>query len=667
MALHQDVEARARAAQRQILVLSAGQSLASAVKAIDLAKPAWIVVIREEEWTADPYLYAFRPDEIRNLLASRPAGDTTLRVALDLHETGASGVATDGAEAISPPAGGGAPSAHRTITVDAGGTPIGVLEPARGAARTGTVDVRPRGVRRSSRGAGSGVERGAAPPAADTIDMRLAAHAPVAMRPGTDDVLDVLIAAAADALELPGAIAARGSATEPISVILSIFGDAIVATGSRVLKMTPPRPGTPSQSAFELHAVHDGTVQAAVMFRQGGTELGSVRHQIRVSAQAGAADRAAGEVTGVPRVAHDEGVLLLQVEPRPAGAEIRYQYRLHCPRLGLDFDTFESPKLLAPDGSAADSELAFVRRIYATMTNQVLRSQDQVRRFALEVEAFAEDLCGQLFPPDLIRVLWDGRDKIDAVRVMSWEPYIPWELVKLAMPQEQKSDDRFLSQYGMVRWLAGRAAARTLPLGAWSYYAATYPNNPSDDVTREVEYFTTRLPQRGIQPVQVAATYDAFVEALQNPGFDVLHVACHGDVKEDNIDKAELVITDELVGGRPKFVSISANVVGKIARFGTRRPLVFLNACEAGRLGESLTAWGGWPSRLITAGAGAVVGASWPVRDVASNAFATTFYDALLDGKSLSAAASGARATAAGIGDATWLSFKVFGDPHARA
>jgi CHAT domain-containing protein len=166
--------------------------------------------------------------------------------------------------------------------------------------------------------------------------------------------------------------------------------------------------------------------------------------------------------------------------------------------------------------------------------------------------------------------------------------------------------------------------------------------------------------------VQVAATYDAFVEALQNPGFDVLHVACHGDVKEDNIEKAELVITDELVNGRPKFVSISANVVGKIARFGTRRPLVFLNACEAGRLGESLTAWGGWPSRLINAGAGAVVGASWPVRDVASNAFATTFYDSLLDGKSLSAAASRARTSAAAIGDATWLSFKVFGDPHAR-
>jgi CHAT domain-containing protein len=265
----------------------------------------------------------------------------------------------------------------------------------------------------------------------------------------------------------------------------------------------------------------------------------------------------------------------------------------------------------------------------------------------------------------LIHVLWDGRDKIDCIRVMSWEPYIPWELVKLALAGEHKSDDRFLSQYGMVRWLNGPSAARELPLQEWSYYAASYPNNPAEDVTREIEYLTTELPKRNIQPTRVASTYDAFVGALQNPSFDVLHVACHGDVKEDDIEKAELVITDELVSGRPKYVSISATVVGRIARLWPKRPLVFLNACEAGRLGESLTAWGGWPKKLIGAGAGAVVGASWPVRDIASTKFSTAFYEALLAGDSLADAASAARTAASSSGDATWAAFRVFGDPHA--
>ena len=669
MANLRDVDSSARAVQQQILVLSAGQSSAGALTAIALANPVWVVIIREEEWNADPYLYAFRPVEIQSLLATQPGG-VPLRVALDLHETGASGQDMEDGRTVAAAGGGSGPSTRRAVVVDEARAPIRVLEIARESVRGPVPGAGgPRDVRRHElevNDSGSG-DAPAAPPAGASIDMRLSTQAPAAMRPGADDFLEVVIADASDAVVLPGAVTARGSATEPIAVLLTIAGDAVAVTGPRVLKLTPPRPNAASQGVFELRAVREGTVQAAVIFRQGGSELGSISHRIQVSATgSGLTTRADGEAAAAPRVAADDGVLLLQVEPRIAGGEIRYQYRVHCPRLGLDFATFESPRLLAPSGSAADSELAFVRRIYENMTNQILRSQAQVARFKLEVEAFAEDLCAQLFPPDLIRVLWDGRGQIDAVRVMSWEPYIPWELVKLAIPQEQKSDDRFLSQYGLVRWLSGRSAARSLSLTNWSYYAATYPNNPADNVTKEVDYFTTRLPQRGIQPVHVASTYDAFIGALQNPGFDVLHVACHGDVKEDSIEKAELVISDEVVNGRTKFVSVSANVVGKVARFGARRPLVFLNACEAGRLGESLTAWGGWPSRIISAGAGAFIGASWPVRDVASNAFATAFYESLLDGKSLSEAASGARTAAAVIGDATWLSFKVFGDPHAR-
>jgi hypothetical protein len=262
--------------------------------------------------------------------------------------------------------------------------------------------------------------------------------------------------------------------------------------------------------------------------------------------------------------------------------------------------------------------------------------------------------------------LWNSRPQIESIRLMSWEPYIPWELIKLAIPSEQKSDDRFLSEYGMVRWLNGRSAARDLPLADWRYYAATYPNNPSDNVTKEVAFFATDLANRGIQAVPVDSNYGAFLGAIQNPSFDVFHIACHGQAKENNIENAELILTDELVNGRPQFVSISASVVAKSARFAARRPLIFLNACEAGRTGKSLTAWGGWPARLIGAGAGVVVGASWPVRDVVSNRFATAFYEALLGGVTLAEAATAARTEAAKFGDATWLAFKVFGDPHAK-
>ena len=647
-----DIDAAVRSSQTQILTVSAQQTLGSVISVIHASEPRWVVVVHEEDSRPTPYLYAFRPEELESRFDPSTAHQS-LREALNLQESDESAVETEGGARVTGRSDGAA-AAVRVITVNTDHAPTAVAEPVVS-------------ITRGQKGA-KGAKGGGGPPqpAADTLDVRLAVHAPSVLSLGSVDVIDIIIGTASDAFTLPDGLAATASPVEPIAAVLTIFGDAIVATGPNVLKLDPPKAGAPSQSSFEIRAVREGTAQAAVIFHQGGSELGNIRHAICVGTGNGFAKRAAGSVSAAPRVPGDDGVLLLQVERTGVARKIRYQYRVHCPRLGLDFAQFESPPLLDDNGSPAASELQFVHRIYASMTNQVLRSPGEIKRFALEIEAFAEDLCTQLFPPDLVRVLWDGRDQIASIRIMSWEPYIPWELVRLAIPGGPKSDDRFLGQYGLVRWLAGRSATRTLPLTNWSYLAATYPNNPANNVTREVEYFTASLPQHGIHPVQVASTYDAFLEALQNPTFDVLHVACHGNVKQEKIEKAELFITDELINGRARYVGVTANVFAKVARFGDRRPLVFLNACEAGRLGGSLTTWGGWPTRLINAGAGAVVGASWPVRDVASNKFATAFYDSLLGGRSLSTAATDARQAAAAVGDATWLAFKVFGDPHAQ-
>jgi CHAT domain-containing protein len=93
---------------------------------------------------------------------------------------------------------------------------------------------------------------------------------------------------------------------------------------------------------------------------------------------------------------------------------------------------------------------------------------------------------------------------------------------------------------------------------------------------------------------------------------------------------------------------------------------VFLNACETGRVGAVLTAWGGWPNVFLRAGAGAFVGSAWAVRDKPAATFAKAFYDALLAGETLASAASAARAAAKALGDASWLAFKVYGHPRAQ-
>lgn len=102
-----------------------------------------------------------------------------------------------------------------------------------------------------------------------------------------------------------------------------------------------------------------------------------------------------------------------------------------------------------------------------------------------------------------------------------------------------------------------------------------------------------------------------------------------------------------------------AKQVGAEADLRGRQPLVFLNACESGRLGASLTEWDCWPKTFWERGAGAFVGISWPVRENPARVFAEAFYEALLGGRTLGEAAGAAREAAKPLGDASWLAASI--------
>jgi len=147
-----------------------------------------------------------------------------------------------------------------------------------------------------------------------------------------------------------------------------------------------------------------------------------------------------------------------------------------------------------------------------------------------------------------------------------------------------------------------------------------------------------------------------------------LHISCHAEALHQSIDRASLIISDATTPGedQPHNIEVDTVTVEAEANLRRSRPLVFLNACETGRTGPVLTGLGGWPNVFLRAGAGAFVGATWAVRDKPAAIFATTFYEALLNGKTLAEAASDARASAKELGDASWLAFKVYGHPGAR-
>jgi CHAT domain-containing protein len=158
---------------------------------------------------------------------------------------------------------------------------------------------------------------------------------------------------------------------------------------------------------------------------------------------------------------------------------------------------------------------------------------------------------------------------------------------------------------------------------------------------------------------QIPATYVDVQRALASGEYDGWHFTGHGGARNDNPDRSVMFLNNN-EPFTPEDVS------GVVSNLGLRRPIVFLNACQIGRAGMSLTDIGGWAKRFVDAGAGMFLGAYWSVYDKPAFDFAQALYDRLLSGMPVGAAVKEARAAIRSSGDPTWLAYTVFADPLAR-
>ena len=100
--------------------------------------------------------------------------------------------------------------------------------------------------------------------------------------------------------------------------------------------------------------------------------------------------------------------------------------------------------------------------------------------------------------------------------------------------------------------------------------------------------------------------------------------------------------------------------------------LVFVNCCHLaarnaaevlGRPPDRALFAAGVAEKLIQIGVRCVIAAGWAVDDDAANAFATTFYGALLKGQRFIDAVAQAREVALARGGNTWAAYQCYGDP----
>jgi hypothetical protein len=326
-----------------------------------------------------------------------------------------------------------------------------------------------------------------------------------------------------------------------------------------------------------------------------------------------------------------------------------YRFLLLSPihELNLKFEKAGEIEMQAPPD-------VYFEDLFAEL-NDWLRERDvDDDLFFKRLSSLGANLYDQLFPGKLKRIYWEKlRKEVKTVQIISADPWIPWELVRPYHPETLEEDSFLCEQFALTRWLAGSSSPDVIDFQRMALVVAASDLSAAADEAAALR----KLP--GVEVRDVSPSLLDVYDLLERGGFQGLHFACHGEYDRQTPDQS-MVLLEAGQRFRPN------DIAGKKRAFGRDEPLVFLNACETGRAGLSLTGLGGWAKAFIGAGAGGFVGSTWAAQDESAYKFAVAFYSYLLEGETVAEAARLARREIRRAGDPTWLSYTVYANPLAR-
>ena len=150
------------------------------------------------------------------------------------------------------------------------------------------------------------------------------------------------------------------------------------------------------------------------------------------------------------------------------------------------------------------------------------------RKLALKGARLFDDIL----PEDLRVLLWSLRDRIQTVQVLSDEPWIPWELLRLQgrEPSGRVVEGPFLCEsFAMTRWFLGIGRRPELHLKRMAVVAPA-DSGLSHAQTERDYLLALDGPQRCVK--RIPATFLDVAEALGGGEHDGWHFVGHGQFEQ---------------------------------------------------------------------------------------------------------------------------------------
>jgi len=604
-------------ANPDFVLFDATQTVAQAVAVVQRLKPTRIVVRRRDSGSIYHYLYVAQAFCDRLAQAD---GERSLADALALRE----GDATPTLDAWQD-----AESAPSRCVITEGDRVLGFYD----AALPPAWDIK----------RGGATESTSTVPVSRALQAEFPERVPLGQ---TASLLVWLVQQAGRQLALPLAVPVG---TRLDIVVQAQSGFVLEGSGDGSLLVTDEAETLPIQ--FRLCASEIGPGRLRVLCFQNGQPLGAMTltSLVVTADQEAAGQRNSGSHPLAPFTLAQPDLTLLIFEGVDQGQPaITLRLSALDPALGLNLKPF-GPIRLRMD------PLRYFRDFFSDIEGLPLRTAEEqaiaTRKLALKGSRLFQDLISD----DLRVLLWSLRDRITTVQVLSDEPWIPWELLKLQGKENGRIvEGPFLCEaFALTRWFPGIGRRLELRL---QRMAVVIPTDSGLSCAPQERDYLRSLATGQRQVTEIPATYLDVLDALSRGEHDSWHFSGHGQFAAPDPNRSAILLER---GQRLR----AEEICGQVSNCGLTSPLIFLNACQTGREALSLTGMGGWAKSFVEAGAAGFVGSLWSVYDEAACQFATAFYNHLLARETIGQATREARSAIRPLNDPTWLAYTVFADP----
>ncbi|MGY4257958.1 hypothetical protein ACVI1L_005026 [Bradyrhizobium sp. USDA 4516] len=270
--------------------------------------------------------------------------------------------------------------------------------------------------------------------------------------------------------------------------------------------------------------------------------------------------------------------------------------------------------------------------------------------------------------PEIFReVFWaliDAKAPLRTIAIVSAEPFIPWELMipNRAVPTFSRRLPLGV-EFEIGRWTDEKtvAPAWSLRLTDSSIIAPAYTGTMIlKNSLNEANMVVEQYPGDIIRP----ASFESVGKELGTVSRSLIHFICHGKDTATGIQCIRLDNNEELSSSN----ILGIDGLGEL--FAQTRPVIFLNACEIGRIIPSLVGLGGFVASFIKLGATAVIAPLWSVEDTIAHEIATLFYQEIKQNPGQTVAQIFRKVRAKGYDPAsgrdTYVAYCFYGDPSAR-